>query len=473
MISGRQALLRLEDAIHRARSDESRLEAAFQAAAERAARLRTERVEAFRRLAQLKLDALTRETVVSEIDAVERRALDLIRDGRRASEHLAERRREAERLVEEAERRRHGRAEALEEALGAVASLRARVEADALVSAEWVQQRDRLEAQERTAGEAERKAEQAERDRAEKGRPYEEDPLFAYLWRKGFGTSADRSGALVRYFDRKVARLVGYDKARANYALLTEIPVRLREHAARMREEIAAERARLTAVERAALVEAGIEPLEARVVEARMALDLAERDLAEVRERLNVLDRESATSSGNMRYREAVELLARADAQQSLRRLMQEAQATATPEDDALIRRIEAAEAQIGGAEGEMGRIRREMHAVVERRAAIERERDEFRRRGYDNPWGTVSNEQVLANVLAGVLGGVVQGAVLRDVLQGGYHRGPSPWDGGFGGGFPFPTDPGGGGGPWGGGTQGGSWGGGSRDDGFSSGGSF
>ena len=467
MISGRQALLRLEEAIHRARADENRLEAAFQQAAERAARLRTERVEAFRRLAQLKLDALTRETVVREIDAVERRALDLIRDGRRASEHLAGRRREAEKLVEEAERRRHERAEALEGALRAIADLRARVEAGALVSTEWVQQHDRLEAQERTAGEAERKAEQAERDRVEKGRPYEEDPLFAYLWRKGFGTSADRSGPLVRYFDRKVARLVGYDKALANYALLTEIPVRLREHAARMREEIAAERARLTAVERASLVEAGIEPLEARVAEARMALDGAERDLAEVRERLNVLDRESATSGGSMRYREAVELLARADSQQSLRRLMQNAQATPTPEDDALIRRIEAAEAQIGAAEGEMGRIRREMHAVVERRAAIERERDEFRRRGYDNPWGTVSNEQVLANVLAGVLGGIVQGTVLRDVLQGGYHRGPSPWDGGFGGGFPFPTDSGDrGGGPWGGGGRGG-------EDGFSTGGSI
>ncbi|WP_188311883.1 hypothetical protein [Salinarimonas soli] len=467
---------RLEDAIHQARADESRLDEAFRAAAERVARLRAERVEAFRRLAELKLDALTRQTLVGEIDAVERRALDLIRDGRRAMEHLSERRREAERLVADAEGRRHERAEAVEAALKAIADLRARVEADARVSAEWVQQRDRLEAQAHTADEAERKAEQAERDRVEKGRPYEADPLFSYLWRKGFGTSADRSGPLVRYFDRKVARLVGYDKARANYALLTEIPVRLRDHAARMREEIAAERARLTAVERASLVEAGMEPLEARATEARMALDAAERDLAEVRQRLNVLDRESNASGGNMPYRETVELLARADSQQSLRRLMQEAQATATPEDDALVRRIEAAEAQIGGAEAEMNRIRREMHGIVERRAAIERERDEFQRRGYDNPWGTVSNEQVLANVLAGVLGGIVQGAVLRDVLHGGYHQGRSPWDGGFGGGFPFPTDSGsqGGGGPWGGGGGGGPWsGGGGRDDGFTTGGSI
>lgn len=82
---------------------------------------------------------------------------------------------------------------------------------------------------------AEKKAEQAERDLAEKRVPYEADPLFMYLWNRGFGTGAYRANSLVRYFDRKVARLVGYHGARANYATLLELPVRLREHAARLR----------------------------------------------------------------------------------------------------------------------------------------------------------------------------------------------------------------------------------------------
>lgn len=460
MISGRQALARLEDAIHVARRDEERLDAAFRQAAERSMRLRAERVDAHRRLARLKLDALTRQAVEGELDDVERRALDLVGSSRRAAEHLAERRKEAEAAVAAAEAERHERAEALEAALRAIADLRASVEARARVGAEWVAQRDRLDAQERTAEEAERKAQVAERDRVEKGRPYEEDPLFRYLWTKRFGTPEDRSGPLVRYFDRKVARLVGYDKARANYALLAEIPVRLREHAARMREEIAAERARLTAVERASLVEAGIEPLETRAAEARHALEAADRALAEAQSRLSALDREheSAIGGGDLRHREAVELLARADAQESLRRLMDEARATQTPEDDAIVRRIEEVEGQIAGAESEMERLRREVQAIGQRRAAVERERDEFRRRGYDSPWGQIGNEQVLANVLGGILAGAVQGAVLRDVLHGGYHRGPSPWDGGFGGGFPDA-------GPWGGG--------GGTDDGFTTGGTF
>lgn len=89
----------------------------------------------------------------------------------------------------------------------------------------------------RMAEEAERKAAQAAEDRERKRRPYEADPLFTYLWRRSYGTAAYRAGPLARYLDRKVARLVGYEAARANYALLIALPDRLAEHAARLRAE--------------------------------------------------------------------------------------------------------------------------------------------------------------------------------------------------------------------------------------------
>jgi hypothetical protein len=84
---------------------------------------------------------------------------------------------------------------------------------------------------------AEEKAAQAEADRAEKRRPYESDPLFMYLWRRRFGTRDYEAGNLVRYFDRKVAHLIGYEAARVNYAMLMELPDRLREHAERLKQE--------------------------------------------------------------------------------------------------------------------------------------------------------------------------------------------------------------------------------------------
>jgi hypothetical protein len=144
---------------------------------------------------------------------------------------------------------------------------------------------------------------------------------------------------------------------------------------------------------------------------------------------------------------------------------------TPNPRDEALIRRIEGTETAIGRAEAQMGQIRREMRDLAQRRAAIERERDEFRRRGYDNPYGGFGNEQVLANVLGGMLGGILQGAVLRDVLNQGYQQRRGPWDSDFGGGGPFQFPfPGGGGGGDGFSTGGGFGGGGG---GFRTGGSF
>lgn len=85
---------------------------------------------------------------------------------------------------------------------------------------------------------AETKAAQAERDLEEKRKPYEADPLFMYLWRRKYGTPEYRAKGLARYLDRKVARLIEFDGARRNYAVLIELPVRLREHADRLRSEL-------------------------------------------------------------------------------------------------------------------------------------------------------------------------------------------------------------------------------------------
>ena len=60
-----------------------------------------------------------------------------------------------------------------------------------------------------------RKTEQAEADREEKGKPYRDDPLFMYLWERGYGTTNYRANNLVRYLDGLVARLVGFPQGAA------------------------------------------------------------------------------------------------------------------------------------------------------------------------------------------------------------------------------------------------------------------
>ena len=87
----------------------------------------------------------------------------------------------------------------------------------------YQQQLQATQRAEQIAVSAEEKTKQAEDDRIAKGKPYEQDELFQYLWKRGFGTPAYTAGPLTRIMDRWVARLAGYDK-RVDYAMLQEIP---------------------------------------------------------------------------------------------------------------------------------------------------------------------------------------------------------------------------------------------------------
>ena len=78
MLTGREALFSIEQAISRVRADEGRLDAALRSAMNEAARLRREEANGFRVLARVRLDAMMREQVIGTLDADERRALAMI-----------------------------------------------------------------------------------------------------------------------------------------------------------------------------------------------------------------------------------------------------------------------------------------------------------------------------------------------------------------------------------------------------------
>src|SRR5690606_13717072 len=83
-----------------------------------------------------------------------------------------------------------------------------------------------------------------------------------YLWRRRYGTSEYVGGGLTRWLDGKVARLIGYADARANYARLSELPVRLREHAERVGARADEELARLAELDEQGRAAAGVPALE-------------------------------------------------------------------------------------------------------------------------------------------------------------------------------------------------------------------
>ncbi len=446
MISGRDALASIEQTISKARTSEGQLDAALRSAEEEAARLRADRSAAFRQLARIRLDAFVQEgpeqpALIQQLDNAERWALDLVKDRSFELKQQAATRKSLFDAVQAVESERHRRAEVLEQALAALEGVRRAAEPKIRASAAWKAQQIKIAAAEAIAEESDKKAKQAEEDRVTKGKPYEADPLFMYLWRAKFGTADYEAGLLTKFFDRMIARKVGYPDARANYSMLTEIPVRLREHAERRKLAIETERQGLAQAESAALSEVGAGDLVAKVEKARQSLIEVERDLSGKKRTLEEFETNTAAASEDPAYEQAISILAEADSRADVRELNSDASRTRTKDDDKAVRQIEGIEQKLARAESTIDQIRAETRDFARRRADIERERDHFRKRGYDNPYGGFGNEGILGQILGGILQGAVQGTILRDALRDGYRQRDNPWGGGQSGGSVF--------GPW------------------------
>jgi hypothetical protein len=459
MFTGRDALSSIEQAIGKARADEGRLEAALNSAIADAARLRSQEAAGFRALAQAKLDIIMRDRAIDRLDQVERRALDMIEGHRRAIEELARRRDEAQAALAKAEAAKHDRDQALAEALEALDERRHVTEQRLASDSAWKEAKAAVEAAEAVAANADEKATQAEADLAAKRQPYESDPIFMYLWNKKHGQAEDTSGSFVKFFDRKVARLIGYRDARANFAMLQEIPLRLREHATAKQNDVAAARQILADIERRALVADGVEEPEARVAAAQAAAEADGENVVKINATLDGIEAErqkAMDTDETVAFDQAVNLLTDALSREDLRELYDEAVKTAGKADDQAVSSIASARQSLEKAEAEVTQIRAEIREQARRRTELEDARDRARSQGYDNPRGTFGDAggQILGEVLGQVLRGAATGAVLDGIFRDNYRvprRRSGPIFGGPAGAPSWPD-------PWGRGSTG-TWG--------------
>ena len=257
MITAFDALKSIEQASLGLRADEDRLARIIETSASEIARLRAEQAELFKSLARIRLDTLLQDRVIGPLDEAERKALAVVKDQKQKREALSKR---SEALLGElaaARGEREAKAEAVSQAADAITALTEATEKRIADDVAWQAQAARLAGAQARAQAAEEKALRSEADRDEKSKPYLADRLFVYLWGRGYGTSAYRGGAFARFGDGYVARVVNYEPARQNYFTLTEIPKRLREHADRLKTEVAEEEEKLAALERAVTTTVG------------------------------------------------------------------------------------------------------------------------------------------------------------------------------------------------------------------------
>ena len=348
-----------------------------------------------------------------------------------------------------------GRAEPLE----AVDEVRAKAEQGIRDTPAWADARKAFEAGDGIAREAERKASLTESELAEKKKPYDNDRLFAYLWNIGYGTGRYGGGNLARYVDGLMAGYIGFHEARSSYHMLTEIPLRLREHATIQRKSAGELSGRLAAIERRAMVEAGIEPKERALAEVRHKLAAADTTAEKKRAHLRDLETQRSAlveGTGDATYTQALTTIATADAQDDIATLYREAQRTRTPTDDMIVRRVAGLDERLVKLEQETADLRKTAQQLATSRTDVERVRDRFRSSGYDHPNATFRNNGEIGVILGQILEGAVRSGILWDLLRGGFGTRPSRGRPDFGSPtFPFPFPMPGGGQE---GARGGEW---------------
>lgn len=388
VITGRDALHRLDSLTAGAREEFDAAARAAEGHSRRRADLARLRSEGYRELAAMRLDVI-KAGADKTLDAAEKQATLLLADHEAFVARIdGEVGAAAEALKQAEANRRAGEAE-VDAALKAYETLVAETEAAVQADPGYIALKQGFEEARAVAVRAEQKLELAKADRVEKGKPYEADPLFSYLWERKFRRPEYRKGGLSRMLDNWVAKLCRYDEAYLNYARLTELPDRIAEHMASMRLEEAE-------------AQAAIERFEAQALETRGAGKLS-AELAAAKEKLKGLDYLlSEAERKHAELREQQEKAASGDAgpQEQARRVIEEGLAkasfpdlkvlaaeTVTLDDD----RIVEALVKLRTEELQMEVNWRNVEALPARRRAgadtLELVRRRFKEAGLDSPY--------------------------------------------------------------------------------------
>jgi hypothetical protein len=472
MASGRDTLASLDAQLQQLRQETQTLDAHVQATSKRVVELRQAQGLHYRRLAELRLAALQRGPLLQGLDAADRQVQGILAEREAALAELRQASEQSQRRQAELERERQRQADRVAEAEEAIDAQQAATQHRLADDPDYRARLEGARAADAVARQAEEKASRAETDRREKGRSYEADRRFMYLWARGYGTSGYRAAAPIRLLDGWLARRIRYQDGRPNYAMLLEIPKRLTAHAQVQRRAADAAAEALRALEQTALVEDGGPELRATLEREHARLAGVDQDiLAEEQVFRDLLARQATFATGTDEYNvRAIEVLVAEIQGQGLESLRREAMATPGPEDDTVVRDIALGEEETRRLEAAIGDQRAVYEGVLERLRELEEVRRRFKEHRFDASHSDFPDQGMLGVLLAEFVRGLLSsGQLWREIERqqrtrrprsnpsfgsGGLLRGGGPWGGGGGGG------------------RGGGWGGGGGD-GFRTGGGF
>ena len=450
MISGRQALASIDQALSKAHDKIEQLE--NQIAEVSAQLVEQQRAEAndYRELARLRIDRLIDADLNDAMDAAERQVVAVFAQREDSYQTLQAKLKDAEQERQRLDTERVAQLERVDQAAETVDAAEAKTQARLDLEADYRSQRTRAEEAERKAMHADEKAARSETERQQKGTSYREDPLFTYLWERDYGLPAYKANGLIRWLDAKVARLIGFADARANFARLNEIPKRLREHASGLKTVAESEYAALRTLDERARAADGIPALVEALDQAQAGLDEVDEAIARSEARHQALLAEKGDyATGEDEYTlNAIRYLTQEFQREDLMALRRDALTTPFPDDDLVIGRMLEREQAREELESTISGFKETIKHHQKRLSELESLRIDFKRQRYDRSGSSFKDNSLIAMMLGQFLEGMLDRRMLWKVLKeqqryrprrsnptfgsGGFGRG-TVWNGGIG----------------------------------------
>ena len=436
-IRGPEALATLDEAMRDIRREEDEISKRLARSAERITKIRETEAELFRQLAQLRLDPAVQAELDGRISQAEVTARAMLKAH---AQDLSQAEKDLASIDGGLAQSTADRADALKQLDGqqaAFKTLATRIGASIAQDPGFAaKRRDATELAD-VAAQSMRKTEQAETDREQKGRPYRDDRLFMYLWECGYGTSGYRANNLIRYLDGLVANLVGFAKARPNFAMLNEIPLRLREHAERQIAAAQQAESEVDALETQAIDAAGGKPIRDALAAIQQRIAAIDADMVAAEDKRDTTAKALAglSEGNNPAFADALAALAAGLGREDIQTLLAEARRTRTGQDDTIVAQIDDARARIKDEDSETRDQKDRLKILAARRRELEDIQWEFKKQRFDDPRSTFREERLVGDLLNDFLRGGITAASYWDQWQKSqnWSAGTSDWGGGVG----------------------------------------
>jgi DNA repair exonuclease SbcCD ATPase subunit len=416
-LSGPEAMRSLDDALRDIRREEDDISKRLSKGADILARIRQTEAELLRQLAAIRLDPATQAELSGRISRAEAKARDMLKSHAGAVATAEEALKTADTAIARLAGERRERLAEVEARQRELDRLSRAAEEKLAGAADYLKARSEAEELRQVADEALQKTAQAEADRDNKGRPYRDDPLFLYLWERGYGTSAYKAGNLTRMLDGWVARLVDFNAMRPNFVMLNEIPLRLREHAERQKAAADAAAEALEAREDAAVDAAGGAPARQAMVAAQARIVAIDAEMVGLEDKRddNARAQQELAQGADPAYAEAVAALAEGLSREDVKTLLAEARATRTGEDDTIVKQIDDARARAAEEEAEARDHKERLRTLASRRRELEDIQYEFKKARFDDPRSRFGEDRLVGDMLTEFLRGGITAASYWD----------------------------------------------------------